>query len=175
MKGGERQLGLAAGVVVFTVVVAASLGCAHEEAYVALRPVADITVSAGARHYLRRTRVWRGGLLGGGSDGQTDAPSGSFRSVSAGWAHTCALRASGEIYCWGAERPPDSDDDDDGIPVDQGQAAAPAGKFLAVSAGEYHSCALRESGEVACWGWFGKPYVPPGNPDGRVPLRECGC
>ena len=33
------------------------------------------------------------------------------------------------------------------------QAAAPAGRFTAVSVGFGASCAVRESGELACWGW----------------------
>ena len=40
-------------------------------------------------------------------DGRTDAPEGSYTAVSAGFAHTCAIRASdGAIECWG--------DNDDG-------------------------------------------------------------
>jgi len=62
-----------------------------------------------------------------------DAP-----AVSVGLLHTCALRASGEVACWG----------DNGF----GQTNAPAGTFRSVSVGVLHTCALRESGEVACWG-----------------------
>ena len=34
--------------------------------------------------------------------GQTDAPAGSFRSVSAGNVHACAIADSGGVVCWGA-------------------------------------------------------------------------
>ncbi len=42
------------------------------------------------------------------------------------------------MVCWG----------DNGA----GQSDAPAGQFLSVSAGSGRTCALRESGEIACWG-----------------------
>ena len=70
--------------------------------------------------------------------GQTDAPAGSFRSVSAAGFHTCALRETGEITCWGTN--------------DSGQTDAPAGSFRSVSAALFHTCALRETGEITCWG-----------------------
>ena len=36
---------------------------------------------------------------------QTDAPEGRFRALSAGFYHTCAIRESGELACWGALTP----------------------------------------------------------------------
>ena len=77
-------------------------------------------------------------------------PAGTFRSVSAGVAHVCALRESGEAVCWGSNR--------------LGQADAPPGAFLTVSAGGDHTCALRGSGELICWGSEFDPAtdVPPG-------------
>ena len=65
--------------------------------------------------------------LGGG-------PRWSARAIT----HTCAVRESGEVVCWGYN--------------DYGQSDAPPGEFRSVSAGVHHSCALRESGEIACWG-----------------------
>ena len=34
--------------------------------------------------------------------GQTEAPSGGFSQVSAGWGYSCALRANGGVDCWGS-------------------------------------------------------------------------
>ena len=61
-----------------------------------------------------------------------------FSAVSAGYFHTCGLRESGAIECWGSNL--------------QGQSDAPAGSFSAVAAGAAHTCAIRERGAIACWG-----------------------
>ena len=73
-----------------------------------------------------------------GDHGQTEAPAGRFSAVSSGKDHSCALRASGELECWGANH--------------YGQAEVPAGRFSAVSAGSSYSCGVQESGAVECWG-----------------------
>ena len=76
----------------------------------------------------------------------TDAPAptptspagGAFVAVSAGWQHSCAVRADGRVVCWGRD--------------EYGQASPTEGKFVVVSAGWQHSCAVRASGDVECWG-----------------------
>ena len=148
-------LGLAAGAVVFAVAIAALLGRAHEEAYVALPPVEDITLSAGADTTCLVRESGAVVCWGENSDGQTDAPSGSFRSISVGGtgvfgAHVCGVHRSGAVVCWGAN--------------DHGQADAPSGSYRLVSAGGRHTCALLESGEIACWGENvrGRTDAPPG-------------
>lgn len=59
-------------------------------------------------------------------------------TIGTGDSHTCALRDTGEVVCWGSN--------------DKGQADAPAGKFRWLSAGQDRTCAVAESGEVRCWG-----------------------
>ena len=62
-----------------------------------------------------------------------------YTAVSAGVGHTCAIRESGEIACWG---------DNSG-----GQSDAPEGSYTAVSAGFVYTCAIRAgSGAIDCWG-----------------------
>ncbi|MCY4664961.1 MAG: RCC1 domain-containing protein [Acidimicrobiaceae bacterium] len=75
--------------------------------------------------------------------GQADPPPGAFESVSAGWWHTCGLRADNRIECWGNNW--------------WGQADPPAGSFTAVHAAEQHTCGLRPDGSIECWG---PPFVP---------------
>ena len=118
-------------------------------------PPPFIAVSAGDRHScgLRES----GEIVCWGfetpDDGQLDAPEGSFLAVTVpnhiGW-HTCAIAetfetvaasavASGEIECWGLN--------------DYGQSNAPTDSdFIAVSAGDRHTCGLRERGAIVCWG-----------------------
>ena len=52
-------------------------------------------------------------------------------TLSAGSWNTCAIRESGELVCWGANR--------------YGEASPPRGTFRSVSVGHYHSCGLRKS------------------------------
>src|SRR5580765_5197171 len=73
--------------------------------------------------------------------------------VSAGGAHTCAVKANGDVDCWGLN--------------DDGQAADQTGPYVQVSAGFLHTCAVKANGDVDCWGdnGFGQatdqtgPYV----------------
>ena len=75
-----------------------------------------------------------------------------FTAVSAGGSHTCGLRESGAIECWGDN--------------EYGQTDVPGGSFSAVSAGSRHTCALRASGAVECWGdnEYGQTDAPPAGP-----------
>ena len=98
--------------------------------------------------------------------GQSDAPEGSFIAVSVGNAHTCAIRASGELACWGSNTNHDRYDSDlDIYGVYVGQDEPPPGSFTAVSAGDWHNCAIRASGDLACWGdnEFGQTDAPTGS------------
>ena len=91
-------------------------------------------------------------LLGGGGD---VAPSlddtSAVVEVSVGQDHTCVLRESGAVLCWGENA--------------HGQLDAPSGPYRSISAGWQHTCAVRESGEIDCWGLGGEGQTdaPPGN------------
>ena len=99
-----------------------------------------------------------GGLGGGGA---TDAPAGSFTAVAGGYRHTCAIRAgSGEIACWGSNSRPgeaqynkDTGEWTQPEEIYAGQLDAPPGRFIAVAAAVYYSCAIRDTGAIECWGW----------------------
>ncbi len=61
--------------------------------------------------------------------------------VSAGYGHTCVVKTSGDLSCFGANS--------------YGQATPPAPssvKYTQVSSGQYHSCAITTTGGIVCWG-----------------------
>lgn len=74
-------------------------------------------------------------------------PAGSFKFVTAGILHTCAIATDDRLACWftGMFGPVFGSDG-------YGQASPPAGRFAAVSAGPFHNCAIRLDRSLACWG-----------------------
>ena len=70
--------------------------------------------------------------------GQTDAPQGAFKTVSASWNHSCGVRVDDTITCWGNN--------------EDGQTDAPEGAFKTVTAVSFHSCGLRVDDTITCWG-----------------------
>jgi hypothetical protein len=75
--------------------------------------------------------------------GVMPVPSGTFRSVSAGWSHACAIRTDGTVACWGAAPLTGPS-----FPFSQ----APEGVFRQVSSGRQRSCGVRDDGHLLCWG-----------------------
>jgi hypothetical protein len=73
-------------------------------------------------------------------------------SVATGYFHSCAARRSGEVVCWGNN---DWGELGDGTFSSSLVPVAVTGLSDAVSViagGSDYSCALRRTGEVACWG-----------------------
>lgn len=66
---------------------------------------------------------------------------GDWRTVSAGATQTCAIRATGQLYCWNTDG--------------SGSAFYPinsARDWRSVSIGANHGCAIRSTGLLYCWG-----------------------
>jgi alpha-tubulin suppressor-like RCC1 family protein len=85
-------------------------------------------------------------------------------AVTASGFHTCALLDNGSVKCWGSSQYGqlglgDTVSRGDG-PGEMGDALAAVSlgsgrTAVAVSSGNYHSCALLDNGTVKCWGWNG--------------------
>jgi alpha-tubulin suppressor-like RCC1 family protein len=77
-----------------------------------------------------------------------------WTSLSSGGNHTCGIR-NGRIYCWGYDEFGQLGDGTAGgtrpVPA---QILSGATDWTSVSAGTYHTCAIRV-GRIACWGYDG--------------------
>ena len=72
----------------------------------------------------------------------TEAP---WKTVGAGYAHSCGLRSGGAILCWGLDTerqssPPTRDERGARIP------------WVTISVGGFHGCGLDDRGSIRCWG-----------------------
>ncbi len=70
--------------------------------------------------------------------------------VELGWYHSCGIRASGQLACWGRTQ------DNRHLP--------PAGRFTSLGASTDASCAVAQDGRVRCWGrdLYGQLFAPAG-------------
>lgn len=81
-----------------------------------------------------------------------------FKQISAGWDHTCALTASGDAYCWGANAAGqlgDSSTTMSSVPV----KVVGGLTFASVSVGwSGITCGITTAGAAYCWGdnWLGE-------------------
>jgi len=149
-------------------------------------------VAAGAAHTCAiaadgRLACWGDnatGQLGDGTREDRDAPAfvgGDTRweHVAAGTTHTCAVAADelsgglpGPLFCWGS-----NEEGQLGIPAER-VATAPVqvgeDAWVAVAAGDGHSCAIRADGFVYCWGRNISGQLGDGTLENRrTPTRAC--
>jgi PKD repeat protein len=82
--------------------------------------------------------------------------------LSVGAYHTCALRPSGAVDCWGVDAAGQVSGTATGD--NYGRFATHPGPYTQVSAGAWHTCALEPDGAVDCWGLnsFGQATDQPG-------------
>ena len=108
------------------------------------------------------------GQLGNNSRGGSLVPvqeytqATDWAQLSAGYRHSCALKQDGRLFCWGKKTnytPTEpigylGDGGTNGslLPVQEYTAAT---DWLQVSAGRYHSCAVKKDGRIFCWGGNG--------------------
>ncbi len=88
------------------------------------------------------------------ASGQSLPALGGAVQVTSGLLHTCALSSAGAVRCWGSNREGqlgtrDAAGNQRETPVD---VLGLGSGVAAISAGQRHTCALLQSGEVRCWG-----------------------
>ena len=77
----------------------------------------------------------------------------TFVAVAAGNAHACGVTSQGDAYCWGQNsngQLGDGTTSDHLVPVRV--RAVPGARFVSITAGARHSCAVVGDGEAYCWG-----------------------
>jgi alpha-tubulin suppressor-like RCC1 family protein len=90
-----------------------------------------------------------------------------WRTIDAGWAHTCGVATTGATYCWGSG---DGGQLGTGTSANWNTPALVAGgfNFTTVSAGFDHTCGLTTSGVAYCWGENDGGQL--GNPTNEIKL-----
>ncbi len=99
------------------------------------------------------------GQLGNGSSGGAETTpvqvvglDSEVTQIALGSTHSCALTVSGGVKCWGQNATGalgDGTNENRSTPVN---VVGLADGIIAISAGEWSSCALTEIGTVKCWG-----------------------
>ncbi len=93
----------------------------------------------------------------------------TFRALSAGREHACALAADGQAFCWGfsPEGALGAPEELARVPV----AVATPLRFTAISAGDQRTCAVTGEGAAYCWGRFSRPSDDPAGSGGPEVVR----
>jgi alpha-tubulin suppressor-like RCC1 family protein len=96
-----------------------------------------------------------------GDDGydRLEEPGGVFSRVAVGATHVCAIGSDDQAICWGQtiffDREGDGNPDDIDGKGNHTTTTPPSGghRYTDISAGEGHTCAIREDAKAVCWGY----------------------
>lgn len=118
------------------------------------------------------------GQLGDGQGRTVPAPvdvsglTSGVVSIAAGAWHSCAVTAAGAVTCWGwngSGQLGDATFERRLLPV---AVSGATGGFASVSVGYNHTCAIRNDGSMACWGYNGGGALGDGTTtDRNVPVN----
>ncbi len=91
----------------------------------------------------------------------------AFRSLSAGYTHTCAVTMTYKTFCWGTNS---NGQLGDGTLSNRNQPGLVAGGqlFKQVSAGEFHTCAVTTTAQAFCWGEGNRGQIGDGTNEQRL-------
>jgi alpha-tubulin suppressor-like RCC1 family protein len=126
-------------------------------------------ISAGAEHTCAVTidgavRCWgtnAAGQLGDGTTTDKYVPTpvsglrGTVTAIATGYWHSCALASTGSVRCWGANdrgQLGDNTKQNRSLPVEVVGLSSGGPFAVAISAGDFHTCARMSNGDMFCWG-----------------------
>ena len=75
-----------------------------------------------------------------------------IQQISAGERHTCAVKEDGRAYCWGLSANDRFSNSNSLLQQNTPIQVTTLSDIIQVSTGQKHTCALRDNGEVRCWG-----------------------
>lgn len=97
----------------------------------------------------------------------------TFRVITAGSRHTCALDTAGTGWCWGDGESGALGDGDISTPIKAAPVQVAGGHtFATITAAQTHTCALDTTGKAFCWGWGGNSDGVLGDADGNTDKTE---
>ena len=109
----------------------------------------------------------------------------TWKQVSAGSDHTCGIKTDGSAWCWGYNQWGRLGDGTTTTRQSPTKVTGNLEPFVAISSSTEHSCAMKDTGQVYCWGfgYYGNlgqgtqnnsstPITQSGNPIFRVPSAE---
>ena len=73
--------------------------------------------------------------------------------LAAGEGHTCAIKESGAVECWGWNEEGELGNSEWASSVRPVEVQGLDSKAVFLAAGAYHTCAILENGSVKCWGY----------------------
>lgn len=127
-----------------------------------------VRIAAGVTHSCALTSAgaawcWGGGYesesagyLGNGVVSRSNVPvavtaDSAFVEIAVGAGNSCALTASGQAWCWGANMRGEVGDGTQ-LPKLEPVPVATSSRYVSITLGDEHTCALTVAGAADCWG-----------------------